>query len=222
MLFPGGIEGTSNATLILSVAAAVMYGLIVNTRPTLARSAVKTLAVGLLAVLVLVENGPLLLFVALALSAAGDAFLSREGDRAFLSGLASFLAAHLVYIALFMIAGGGAGLVLAETWRLGVAFVIGISALVMAGLLWRRVKPAMRLAILVYIAGIVAMGLAALTTGSPFMIGGAILFMASDSLLTAERFLVSAISPWRSAMRVFVWALYYAAQLLIALGFILA
>ena len=46
-----------------------------------------------------------------------------------------------------------------------------------------------------------AMGLAALTTGSPFIIGGAILFMASDSLLAAERFLVSAISPSRSAMR---------------------
>ena len=121
MLFPGGIEGTSNATLILSAAAAVMYGIIVNTRPTLARSAVKTLAVGLLAVLVLVENGPLLLFVALALSAAGDAFLSRGGDRAFLGGLACFLAAHLVYIALFVIAGGGAGLVLAETWRIAVA-----------------------------------------------------------------------------------------------------
>jgi uncharacterized membrane protein YhhN len=222
MLFPGGIEGTSNATLILSVAAAVMYGIIVNTRPTLARSAVKTLAVGLLAVLVVVENGPLPLFAALVLSAAGDAFLSREGDRAFLAGLASFLAAHLAYIALFMIAGGGAGLVTAETWRLAVAIAIGIAALAMVILLLRRVKPAMRLPIMVYIAGIAAMGLASLTTGSPYIIGGAVLFMASDSLLAAERFLVSAISPYRSAMRVFVWALYYAAQLLIVFGFILA
>ena len=49
--------------------------------------------------LAVVENGPLLLFAALALSAVGDAFLSREGDRAFLGGLASFLAAHLAYIA---------------------------------------------------------------------------------------------------------------------------
>jgi len=222
MLFAGGIEGTSNATLILSVAAAVMYGIIVNTRPTLARSVVKTLAVALLAVLVVVESGPLPLFAALALSAAGDAFLSREDDRAFLAGLASFLAAHLAYIALFMIAGGGAGLVLAETWRFCVAVVIGVSALVMVVLLLRRVKPAMRLPILVYVAGITVMGLAALTTGSPFIIGGAILFMASDSLLAAERFLVSAISPWRSAMRLFVWVLYYAAQLLIVIGFILA
>ena len=47
MLFPGGIEGTANGTLIVSAGAAIIYALIVNTRPTLARSAVKTLAVAL-------------------------------------------------------------------------------------------------------------------------------------------------------------------------------
>ena len=90
MLFPGGIEATPNATLIMSAGAAVIYAVIVNTRPTLARTVVKTLAVALLAVLAIVENGPLLLFGGLALSAVGDAFLSRDGDRAFLGGLASF------------------------------------------------------------------------------------------------------------------------------------
>lgn len=222
MLFPGGIEGTSNGTLILSVAAAVIYAIIVNTRPTLARSAVKTLAVALLAVLVVVENGPLLLFVALLLSAAGDAFLSRDGDRAFLGGLASFLCAHLAYIALFVSSGGGTGLLLAETWRTGVAVLVIAFAVAMIGLLLRRVKPAMRLPIFVYVLGIVAMGLAALTMNSPAIITGAILFMASDSLLASEKFLVSAISPLRGPMRVAVWVLYYAAQLMIALGFVLS
>ena len=86
MPFAGGIEGTANGTLILSAGAAIIYALIVNTRPTLARSAVKTLASACLAVLVFVENGPLLLFAGLALSALGDACLSRDGDRAFLGG----------------------------------------------------------------------------------------------------------------------------------------
>ena len=67
----------------------------------------KALATALLAVLVFVENGPLLLFIALAMSAIGDAFLSRAGDRAFLCGLAAFLAAHLVYIGLFSTTGAG-------------------------------------------------------------------------------------------------------------------
>ena len=61
-----------------------------------------------------------------------------------------------------------------------------VRAIVMIGLLWRRVKPALRLPIVVYVAGIVAMGLAALTTDSVFIIAGALLFMASDGLLATR------------------------------------
>jgi uncharacterized membrane protein YhhN len=220
MLFPGGIEGTSNGTLILSAAAAIIYGLIVNMRPTPLRTAVKMMAVALLAVLTFIENGPPLLFGALVLSAFGDAFLSREGDRTFLAGLASFLAAHLFYIALFVWHGGGTAVLLAETWRVAIAILIGVLALAMLALLWRRVKPAMRLLILIYTAAIAAMGFAALTLHDAWVIGGALLFMTSDSLLAAEKFLVSAISPHRAWMRHLVWALYYAAQLIITLSFL--
>ena len=90
----------------------------------------KTLAVALLAVLVVVESGPLLLFAALALSAAGDAFLSREDDRAFLAGLASFLAAHLAYIALLHDRAAAPAGACRDMARGGVAVVIGVSALV--------------------------------------------------------------------------------------------
>ena len=221
MLFRGGIEATSNGTLIMSAGAAIIYGLIVNARPTLAKSAVKTLAVALLAVLVFVENGPLLLFTALAASATGDAFLSRDGDRAFLGGLASFLAACLLYIGLFFMTGAGSDVILADIWRTAVAAGTGILAILMVGLLWRRVNPAMRLPILLYVFGAVIMGMAALTTDRALIICGALMLMASDTLLATEKFLVSAISPYRSSMRVVVWALYYVAQLLVALGFIL-
>ena len=154
MLFPGGIEGTANATLILSVAAAVIYGIIVNTRPTLARSVVKTLAVG----------------------AAGRAGRRRKRPVAAVRRAGAECRRRCLPVArgrprlprrprelprgasrstsrCSCIAGGGAGLVLAETWRVAVAVVIGVSALVMVVLLWRRVKPAMRLPILVYVAG---------------------------------------------------------------------
>jgi len=221
MLFPGGIEATANGTLIMSAVAAVIYALIVNTRPTLARSAVKTMAVALLAVLAAVENGPPLLVAGLALSAIGDACLSRDGDRAFLGGLASFLAAYLLYIGLFFMAGAGTDIILADIWRAVIAAAMAVVAVVMIGMLWRRVKPAMRLPILVYVVGIVAMGWAALTTDSAFIVGGALMLMASDGLLATERFLVSAISPYRSSLRVAVWALYYIGQLLVTLGFIL-
>ena len=72
-----------------------------------------------------------------------------------------------------------------------------------------------------YIAAILAMGVSALTTSSVSIVGGALLFMASDGLLAAEKFLVAAISPHRVWMRFSVWGLYYAAQLAITLGFLL-
>ncbi len=105
----------------------MIYGSIVDhARQSLPRSAVKTLAVALLAVLAFVENGPLLLVRrAGARARCGDAFLSRDGDRAFLAGLASFLVAHLVYIALFLCSGGGVRRSQAEPWRAGVAGVDG-------------------------------------------------------------------------------------------------
>ena len=221
MPFPGGIEATANATLLFSLAAAVVYGLILNTRETLLRSAVKTFAVALLAVLVVVQGGPLLLVSALALSALGDAFLSRDGDKAFLGGLASFLAAHLAYIGLFWLAGAGFE-ALWQPWRLVLAAAMAVFAAVMLVMLWRRVAPDLRLPVAAYAAAILGMGVSALTLDNAWIIAGAILFMASDGLLAAEKFLVAAISPYREWMRHAVWALYYAAQLTITLGFLLS
>lgn len=221
MPFPGGIEANANATLIFSLAAAVIYAFALGMPPRLARSAAKTLAVALLAVLALLQGGPLLLVVALALSAIGDAFLSRDGEKAFLGGLASFLAAHVVFVALFVRSGSGIGLLGAEPWRAAIALAMALFALVMLVALWRRVGPELRMPVSVYIVAILAMGVSALTMNNIWVIGGAILFMASDGLLAAEKFLAPAISPHRVWMRYAVWVLYYAAQLGITLGFIL-
>jgi uncharacterized membrane protein YhhN len=221
MVFPGGIEATANGTLILSAAAAIVYGVIVNMRPMPLRTAVKMLAVGLLAALTMVENGPPMLFGALVLSAFGDAFLSREGDRMFLAGLASFLLAHLFYLVLFWTEGGGIALLTGQSWRLAIAAAIVVVALVVLGLLVRRVKPALRSPIFAYVLAVLAMGLAALTLERAWVIAGALLFMVSDALLATERFIISAISPHRAWLRHAVWALYYVAQVTIALSFLL-
>ncbi|WP_394887270.1 lysoplasmalogenase family protein [Mesorhizobium sp. AaZ16] len=220
MPFAGGTEATANATLLFSLAAAVVYGLILNTRETLLRSVVKTLAVALLAALAAIQGGPLLLVAALALSALGDAFLSRDGDKAFLGGLASFLAAHLAYIALFWLAGAGLE-PLSQPWRAALAVVMAAFAATMLFMLWRRVGPDLRVPVAAYAAAILGMGVSALTLDNVWLIMGAVLFMASDGLLAAEKFLVAAISLHREWMRYAVWALYYAAQLMITLGFLL-
>jgi uncharacterized membrane protein YhhN len=222
MPFPGGIEANANATLLFSFAAAVIYAFALDMPPKLSRTAAKTLAVAMLAVLAAMQGGPLLLVVALGLSAVGDAFLSRDGEKAFLGGLASFLAAHIVYVALFLQAGGGLGLLSAESWRGAIALAMAAFGIVMLAALWRRVGPPLRIPIAVYVAAIMAMGISALTTDKVWVIAGAVLFTASDGLLAAERFLLAAISPHRVWMRYAVWVLYYAAQLAITLGFLLA
>jgi len=221
MPFAGGIDANANATLIFSLVAAVIYAFTLGMPPSLARSAAKALAVAMLAVLSALQGGPLLLVAALALSAVGDAFLSRDGEKAFLGGLASFLVSHIVYIALFLRSGGGLGLLGAEPWRGAIALALAVFAIVMLAALWRRVGPGLRAPIAIYVVAILAMGMAALTTNSAWVIGGAVLFFASNELPTTEKFLVAAISPHRAWMRLAVWVLYYAAQLAITLGFLL-
>ncbi|MDX8455447.1 lysoplasmalogenase family protein [Mesorhizobium sp. VK9D] len=222
MPFPGGIEANANATLLFSFVAAVIYAFALDMPPKWTRTAAKTLAVAFLAVLAATQGGPLLLVAALGLSAVGDAFLSRDGEKAFLGGLASFLAAHFVYVALFVRVGGGLDLLIAESWRGAIALAMAAFGILMLAALWRRVGPQLRVPIAVYVAAILAMGISALTTGNAWVIAGAVLFIASDGLLAAERFLLAAISPHRVWMRYAVWVLYYAAQLAITLGILLA
>jgi uncharacterized membrane protein YhhN len=128
----------------------------------------------------------------------------------------------VLYVALFLRSGGGIGLLSAEPWRGAIAVAMAVFALAMLFALWRRVGPALRLPVGVYIAAILAMGISALTLNSLWIIGGAVLFMASDGLLAAEKFLAPAISPHRAWMRYAVWALYYVAQLAITLGVLLS
>lgn len=221
MPFAGGLEATANGMLLFSVAAACVYFFLLDAPVSLRRSVVKTVPVLLLAVLALMQGGPLLLVGALALSALGDAFLSRHGDKAFLGGLASFLAAHVLYVVLFAHAGGGLDVFLSSP-RLLIGIAIAIFAVVMLAVLWPRVEPGLRLPIAVYVMAILAMGLAALTLPDKRIIVGAVLFIASDGLLATERFLLDPDTRQRFWMLHAVWAFYYVAQALIALGFLTA
>lgn len=221
MPFEGGIDSLANGTLLLSAVAALLYLPVQGRAPSLRRSFVKTVSTALLAVLAYIEGGPLLLVVALASSSAGDFFLSRDGEKPFLAGLASFLAAHIVYVPLFLSVGGGTDMLLWQPWRIGLAVV----AVLGAGLLLRRLLPAagaqMRVPVAVYTAAILAMLLAAATVPSPVILIGAVLFVLSDSLLAIGRFLLPEGSPRQRPTGAAVWVFYYLAQVAITLGFLL-
>lgn len=219
--FAGGIDSLPNGTLLLSVIAALLYLPVQGREPSLRRSVVKTASTALLAALAFIEGGPWLLVAALALSAAGDFFLSRDGERSFLAGLASFLAAHVAYVPLFLSVGGGTDILLWQPWRIGLA-VLGILG---AGFLLRLLLPAagpqMRAPVALYTTAILAMLLAAATVPAPVIVVGAALFVASDSLLAIGRFLLPAGSPRQRPVGTAVWVLYYLAQAAITLGFLL-
>ncbi|KAK3682962.1 YhhN-like protein [Podospora appendiculata] len=210
-----------NAILALSLSSALLYGANVHSPPSITRMITKTTSTALLSALASLRGGPPLLATALALGATGDAFLAWDGDAAFLSGLGSFLVAHVLYIVLFVGAGDGAARVLAEGWR--VATALGLTVVfapTMVTLLMPRLVRELRVPILVYITAIVLMVLAALTMGdNGWVVLGALLFTVSDGILSAEKFIVSSASAHRKWMPYAVWALYYAGQLLIALGF---
>lgn len=220
-LFAGGLADIANGTLIFSAGAAFLYLVMVAQPPSWRRTVVKTAAVGLLAVLAIVAGGPLLLVLALALGAMGDGFLAQEGEKPFLAGLASFLAAHVVYVLLFALA-GDAGLLLSDWWRA----VLAAAVVVFAGTMILFLRPALPAAMVgpvaAYAVAILAMGIAALTLPAPMVIAGAVLFILSDGILATERFLLARGSPLRALTAPAVWIAYYAGQLSITLGVLLA
>jgi uncharacterized membrane protein YhhN len=143
-----------------------------------------------------------LLFVGLALSWLGDVALNSNLS----AGLAFFLAAHLVYIAMFQLAfprgRPSRWALLAIPWFLALVILVGPS---LGGMLAPVVLYSA-------ILGIMAVWS---TRGTPLTAGGAALFVASDTVLAFRTFTRHLQGhPWRLA----VMAPYLAAQSLIGLG----
>lgn len=154
---------------------------------------------------------PTLVCAGLLFSLAGDVFLMLPRDR-FVVGLASFLAAHLFYIAAFAPRPPG----FAAPLVLAVLLVYG--AMLMRAL-WPRLGS-LRTPVAVYAAALLVMAWQAAerwtvlgTTPALLATVGAGLFVVSDSVLAWERF----VRRYRYGQRV-VLSTYFAAQWLIALS----
>jgi len=147
----------------------------------------------------------------LLFSLVGDIFLMLPQDR-FIPGLVSFLAAHVFYIAAFLNESGRklSGLDLIPFLIYGV---------LMLRVLWSHLGK-LRAPVLLYMVAILVMGWAAASRwlmtgqqGSLLAFVGAILFIASDSVLAVEKFK----GRFRSA-QLLILSTYFAAQWLIALS----
>jgi uncharacterized membrane protein YhhN len=154
-----------------------------------------------------------LVVAGLVLSMAGD--VSLLSPRGFRAGLASFLLAHLCYIAAF--AGHGAGD--APALVLLVPFVLLGAAILRV--LWPGLRQE-RGPVVAYVVVIVVMGWRAAVRAAspdvpwpsgPLALAGALLFMTSDSLLAFGRFRRTFAAGDAAVMTT-----YYAAQTLIGLS----
>ncbi len=151
-----------------------------------------------------------LLLAALVFSLTGDVFLMLPGNY-FIPGLASFLVAHVFYIALFRQGQG---------WfpsRRALVGVLAVGAL-MYSIVWGGLNdPVLRIAVAAYVSVISLMAAQAIgraaTTGdaaSRWVAVGACVFMVSDSLIAINKFVTPvALSP------LWILATYYCAQMLI-------
>ena len=151
-----------------------------------------------------------LLVAALVFSLVGDVFLMLPGNY-FIPGLASFLVAHLFYIALFC---QGQKLFPSKRALLAVLTVGGVMyAIVLGGL----GDPVLKIAVAAYVSVIALMAAQAIgratvkgDAAARWVAVGACIFMVSDSLIAINKFVtpVALSSLW-------ILGTYYAAQLLI-------
>ena len=150
-----------------------------------------------------------LIVCGLVFSLAGDIFLMLPGDR-FVQGLASFLLAHLCYIAAFASSAG-----VRVTPRLLAPYMLYDVGLMV--LLWPHLGP-LAMPVAVYGVVLVAMAWQAAERWAVLRSGpalgaalGGVLFVLSDSIIAVNRF----VAPFR-ASRLVIMTTYIAAQWFIA------
>lgn len=177
---------------------------------------VKTGSVALVSVWAFLMGGPVLLVAALALSAVGDAFLAGKAERWLLPGMAAFFLAHAAYVPLFWQLGEGGW-----SWPVKAAQ----TALVIGGVIFLRwlvpyVEPKMRVPVILYTGVILMMGAAAIALPGVYWLAtlGALMFIASDVILSLLLFRQPKDRPANIPASLAVWGLYFGGQVLIALG----
>ena len=173
-----------------------------------------------------IESVNWFIFVGLILGLAGDLLLINRPDPEeqkvlFMLGLVSFLLGHIFYLVAFVLT-----ITAPYTftlWTLGILIPLIIYG-VLIGVKILPTAEEMKIPVFAYIIIIISMGIVASilfgeisTSGYITLLGGAVLFIISDSILAWYRFVKE--FPFE---RLIVMSTYLTAQLLIVLGFVLA
>ncbi len=182
------------------------------------RSAVKVAPLACFTVAAWQAGAPPFLVAALFLSALGDFALSRDGRAAFLFGLSAFGLAHLCFAILFH-GLGSQGAIEAFSVRPILAAIVVVAAL--SSEIWLApFTGAMRWPVRGYVALIAYMALTALalSVGFGLVIFGALLFIASDAILSVSLFRFKPDGSRQRGAAWSLWVLYIAAVALITWG----
>ena len=144
------------------------------------------------------------LIAALVLSLLGDVYLMLPVDL-FVAGLASFLLAHLAYVATFAAPTGA--------WMLAAVAVALLTSPVAMRVLRNVDAMRVRIAVASYMLVIALMVGSAIASGSLVAASGALLFLVSDSLIAWNRF----VKPLAGAQAA-IMVTYHLAQLALTLA----
>ena len=203
-----------NRTLAwLSLACGAVYFSTLSWQPYPASFAIKGLSIAALALMAFLARSPLL-GVALSISALGDVLLDLDPQRLFVFGLASFLAAHLVYLAVFVGARSTRplpGSRESTVALLVILFVVSVAMWLMPSL------GTLAVPVFIYMCAITVMVLSAILArfSNYWVARGAVLFLISDTLLAINKFKQPV--PYHDFL---IWGTYYAGQYAIATGFL--
>ena len=196
----------------LGLAALVGYGyvasLAVHPYPlSYAVKAVPALTLCVLALVRLQGRTRVLMAVAFAAAAAGDVFLDLDRTRYLPHGLGCFLVTQVAFTFAFL------------PWarwtpsRVPLVVVLVLAEIALLAFAWPNLGP-LRIAVVVYLAALLAMTITALMVRDARWIGvGAVLFLVSDSLIGINAF----IAPFPASTAIIV-SIYLASMLLIGHG----
>jgi alkenylglycerophosphocholine/alkenylglycerophosphoethanolamine hydrolase len=192
---------------------ALAYVVTIPIQPYPGHFVVKAIPILSLAILALTKVKRLrgkLLFVALLFSAAGDITLSLEAGKYFVIGLGFFLIAQIVYIVT-----SSRDFKFQKT-RIPIAAILVVYALAIAIVLTPALKE-MALPVYLYLTVITTMGIFAAFRASrnKLVLYGALLFIASDSMIAINKFLTPV-----PASDYLIMGTYYLAQFSIVYGFL--
>lgn len=196
--------------VVVSAAYVVVDALDVGVVATVLKACI---AASLLVWVLLASEGrpPRLLIAGLLFALLGDVLLNLPGDIAFLAGMGAFLVMQLCYIAGFLRLG-------AREWfaarRWAIAGWLGLW--VVLNVVLGPLLGELRWPITVYSLALVAMAACAVATGSRLVGVGGLLFLVSDLLIGLR-----AAGIELPASGVLVMGTYCAAQLAIAVGWVL-